>query len=90
MRSILELETGPANSNPVARWVEAVQPWMPGNNESEDAQETPDWTSRAKGEKMIPILWSSCAVLTQMGLSSGVFISHIGFCETGSPEIEPR
>ncbi|KAL7947306.1 Dos2-interacting transcription regulator of RNA-Pol-II domain-containing protein [Trichoderma barbatum] len=43
-----ELETAPANSNPVARWVEAVQPWMPGNNETEDSQETPDWTSRAK------------------------------------------
>ncbi|KAK0759732.1 hypothetical protein N5P37_007920 [Trichoderma harzianum] len=47
-RAAKELETGPANSNPVARWVEAVQPWMPGNNETEDAQETPDWTSRAK------------------------------------------
>lgn len=57
MRLALELETGPANSNPVARWVEAVQPWMPGNNETEDAQETPDWTSRAKGEKTNLILW---------------------------------
>ncbi|KAL7786768.1 Dos2-interacting transcription regulator of RNA-Pol-II domain-containing protein [Trichoderma ceciliae] len=43
-----ELEAAPANSNPIARWVEAVQPWMPGNNEAEDSQETPDWTSRAK------------------------------------------
>ncbi|RFU76176.1 hypothetical protein TARUN_6050 [Trichoderma arundinaceum] len=47
-RAAKELEAAPANSNPVARWVEAVQPWMPGNNESEDSQETPDWTSRAK------------------------------------------
>ncbi|EHK17051.1 uncharacterized protein TRIVIDRAFT_183390 [Trichoderma virens Gv29-8] len=46
-RAAKELETAPANSNPVARWVEAVQPWMPGN-ETEDSQETPDWTSRAK------------------------------------------
>lgn len=57
MRFSVELETGPANSNPVARWVEAVQPWMPGNNETEDAQETPDWTSRAKGKKIVLILW---------------------------------
>ncbi|KAL7921065.1 Dos2-interacting transcription regulator of RNA-Pol-II domain-containing protein [Trichoderma austrokoningii] len=42
-----ELEST-AGSNPVARWVEAVQPWMPGNKEAEDSQETPDWTSRAK------------------------------------------
>ncbi|KAF4983290.1 hypothetical protein FZEAL_1275 [Fusarium zealandicum] len=42
-----EIQTAPANSNPVARWVEAVQPWMPGSgNETEDA--TPDWTARAK------------------------------------------
>lgn len=47
--SSLELEST-AGSNPVARWVEAVQPWMPGNKETEDSQETPDWTSRAKGE----------------------------------------
>ncbi|KAH0495742.1 hypothetical protein TgHK011_009273 [Trichoderma gracile] len=47
-RAAKELEAAPANSNPVARWVEAVQPWMPGNNETEDSQETPDWTSRAK------------------------------------------
>ncbi|KAL6871905.1 Dos2-interacting transcription regulator of RNA-Pol-II domain-containing protein [Trichoderma novae-zelandiae] len=47
-RAAKELEAAPANSNPVARWVEAVQPWMPGSNETEDSQETPDWTSRAK------------------------------------------
>ncbi|KAH6604323.1 hypothetical protein Trco_007769 [Trichoderma cornu-damae] len=43
-----ELETCPANSNPVARWVEAVQPWMPGASETEGSHEGPDWTSRAK------------------------------------------
>ncbi|KAI8715393.1 MMS19 nucleotide excision repair protein [Fusarium sp. LHS14.1] len=42
-----EIQTEPANTNPVARWVEAVQPWMPGSgHEAED--ETPDWTARAK------------------------------------------
>ncbi|KAI8662535.1 MMS19 nucleotide excision repair protein [Fusarium sp. Ph1] len=42
-----EIQTAPADSNPVARWVEAVQPWMPGSgHEAED--ETPDWTARAK------------------------------------------
>lgn len=47
--NILEIQTAPANTNPVARWVEAVQPWMPGSgNEAEN--ETPDWTARSKGE----------------------------------------
>ncbi|KAF9761770.1 hypothetical protein IL306_003673 [Fusarium sp. DS 682] len=42
-----EIQTAAANTNPVARWVEAVQPWMPGGgNEAEN--ETPDWTARAK------------------------------------------
>ena len=46
-----ELQTAPANTNPVARWVEAVQPWMPGSNgdEANGDNETPDWTGRAKG-----------------------------------------
>ncbi|KAF4122938.1 DNA repair/transcription protein MET18/MMS19 [Geosmithia morbida] len=46
-----ELQSGSANSNPVARWVEAVQPWMPGASGDEamtDGDETPDWTGRAK------------------------------------------
>ncbi|KPM45998.1 hypothetical protein AK830_g519 [Neonectria ditissima] len=44
-----EIKTGPANLNPVARWVEAVQPWMPGSaTEAEDGDSTPDWTGRAK------------------------------------------
>ncbi|KAH7263172.1 Dos2-interacting transcription regulator of RNA-Pol-II-domain-containing protein [Fusarium tricinctum] len=42
-----EIQTAPANTNPVARWVEAVQPWMPDSgNEAEN--ETPDWTARSK------------------------------------------
>ncbi|KAK5988962.1 DNA repair/transcription mms19-like protein [Cladobotryum mycophilum] len=42
-------QTAPANTQPVARWVEAVQPWMPGGSDDPtDTQETPDWTSRAK------------------------------------------
>ncbi|KAH8686920.1 Dos2-interacting transcription regulator of RNA-Pol-II-domain-containing protein [Ilyonectria robusta] len=44
-----EIQTGAPNLNPVARWVEAVQPWMPGSGtEAEDGDETPDWTARAK------------------------------------------
>lgn len=57
----LELEST-AGSNPVARWVEAVQPWMPGNKETEDSQETPDWTSRAKGEDQLITLLSSAVL----------------------------
>jgi DNA repair/transcription protein MET18/MMS19 len=47
-----DLQSAPANTNPVARWVEAVQPWMPGSNGDEamgENDETPDWTGRAKG-----------------------------------------
>ncbi|KND92209.1 DNA repair/transcription protein mms19 [Tolypocladium ophioglossoides CBS 100239] len=46
-----EIQTAAANTNPVARWVEAVQPWMPGSNDDDvmqDGQDTPDWTARAK------------------------------------------
>ncbi|KAI5459826.1 Dos2-interacting transcription regulator of RNA-Pol-II-domain-containing protein [Mariannaea sp. PMI_226] len=44
-----EIQNAAANSNPVARWVEAVQPWMPGGGtEAEHGEETPDWTTRAK------------------------------------------
>ncbi|PNY29196.1 DNA repair/transcription protein mms19 [Tolypocladium capitatum] len=46
-----EIQTAAANTNPVARWVEAVQPWMPGSNDDDvmkDGQDAPDWTARAK------------------------------------------
>ncbi|KAK7415410.1 hypothetical protein QQZ08_012351 [Neonectria magnoliae] len=44
-----EIQTGAPNLNPVARWVEAVQAWMPGSaTEAEDGDSTPDWTGRAK------------------------------------------
>ncbi|KAF4453434.1 DNA repair/transcription protein mms19 [Fusarium austroafricanum] len=42
-----EIQTAAANTNPVARWVESVQPWMPGGG-GEAENETPDWTARAK------------------------------------------
>lgn len=49
-----ELQTAPPATNPVARWVESVQAWMPGTGgDSHDSQEQPDWTARAKG--MTPI-----------------------------------
>ncbi|KAK2592228.1 hypothetical protein QQS21_010080 [Conoideocrella luteorostrata] len=50
-KAAMEIETAPANTNPIARWVESVQPWMPGNDEDDmmqDADTTPDWTARAK------------------------------------------
>lgn len=55
--SDIEIQTAQANTNPVARWVESVQPWMPGNNEEDvvEGQETPDWTSRAKGDKHLSL-----------------------------------
>ncbi|KAG5965710.1 hypothetical protein E4U58_002743 [Claviceps cyperi] len=46
-----EIETAPPTTNPVARWVESVQPWIPGSSQDElmqDADSTPDWTARAK------------------------------------------
>ncbi|ATY62031.1 HEAT repeat containing [Cordyceps militaris] len=45
-----ELQTAAPATNPVARWVESVQAWMPGTGgDSQDSQEQPDWTVRAKG-----------------------------------------
>ncbi|CEJ90159.1 hypothetical protein VHEMI05960 [[Torrubiella] hemipterigena] len=43
-----ELESAPANTNPVARWVEAVQPWMPNRDGDDETHGAPDWTARAK------------------------------------------
>ncbi|KHO00636.1 uncharacterized protein MAM_01414 [Metarhizium album ARSEF 1941] len=46
-----EIETAAPNSNPVARWVESVQPWMPGSNDDDemrDIDDTPDWTARSR------------------------------------------
>lgn len=48
-KTALEIQSAPANPNPVARWVEAVQPWMPGSgDDSMEHDETPNWTVRAK------------------------------------------
>ncbi|OAA38624.1 Armadillo-type fold protein [Metarhizium rileyi] len=46
-----EIETAAPGSNPVARWVESVQPWMPGTSDDDvmrDSDDTPDWTARSK------------------------------------------
>ncbi|XWW93570.1 hypothetical protein V2A60_001504 [Cordyceps javanica] len=44
-----ELQSAVPATNPVARWVESVQAWMPGTGgDSQDSQEQPDWTARAK------------------------------------------
>jgi hypothetical protein len=90
----IELEAAPANSNPVARWVEAVQPWMPGNNEAEDSQEMPDWTSRAKGEptsNTSPFILSAVVhAADTMRFSLGVPVPYAGLCETRPPQAESR
>ncbi|VUC34904.1 unnamed protein product [Clonostachys rosea] len=45
-----ELQNAAAPTNPVARWVEAVQPWMPGSQGDDEMADgdSPDWTARAK------------------------------------------
>lgn len=49
-RAASEVESAPVSSNPVARWVEAVQPWMPSSDDDamRDDGDVPDWTTRAK------------------------------------------
>ncbi|PHH81304.1 hypothetical protein CDD82_1048 [Ophiocordyceps australis] len=48
-RAASDIQSAPANSNPVARWVEAVHPWIPGNSDAVvDEPEATEWTSRAK------------------------------------------
>ncbi|PFH61757.1 hypothetical protein XA68_16377 [Ophiocordyceps unilateralis] len=49
-RAASEIESASLGSNPVARWVEAVQPWMPGSDDDamRDDGDIPDWTTRAK------------------------------------------
>ncbi|RDA93845.1 hypothetical protein CP533_6391 [Ophiocordyceps camponoti-saundersi (nom. inval.)] len=50
-RAASEIESASPGSNPIARWVEAVQQWMPGSNEDDamrDDGDIPDWTTRAK------------------------------------------
>ncbi|UNI25090.1 hypothetical protein JDV02_010794 [Purpureocillium takamizusanense] len=49
-RAATELSSAPPASNPVARWVESVQPWMPGGDDDEmqNGQDSTDWTARAK------------------------------------------
>lgn len=50
-----EIQGALSNTNPVARWVESVQPWMPGSNGddlAEDGEENTNWTARAKGTMM--------------------------------------
>ncbi|KAG6010824.1 hypothetical protein E4U21_004212 [Claviceps maximensis] len=53
-----EIETASPTTNPVARWVESVQPWMPGNSQDDvmtDADSTPDWTARAKALEFLSV-----------------------------------
>lgn len=65
---LLELQTAAPSTNPVARWVESVQVWMPGSGgDSQDSQEQTDWTARAKG--MAPISkFGDFYILTQIAL----------------------
>lgn len=64
----LELQIATPATNPVARWVESVQVWMPGSGgDSQDSQEQTDWTARAKG--MAPISkFGYFDILTQIAL----------------------
>ncbi|GAB0134336.1 hypothetical protein EsDP_00002713 [Epichloe bromicola] len=53
-----EIETASLNTNPVAKWVESVQPWMPGSSEDDvmlDADSTPDWTARSKALEFLSV-----------------------------------
>ena len=71
-----EIQSAPASTNPVARWVESVQPWMPGSDGDEamaDNDDTPDWTARSKGESSKKILlWIHELTI----ISPGVFVTH--------------
>ncbi|POR34522.1 DNA repair/transcription protein mms19 [Tolypocladium paradoxum] len=83
-----EIQTAAANTNPVARWVEAVQPWMPGSNDDEvmqDGQDAPDWTARAKGNGP-PQSYRTCADSS----SAGIPITNARFPEQRYPQAEPR
>ncbi|KAF7564082.1 hypothetical protein G7046_g78 [Stylonectria norvegica] len=43
------IQNAPPNTNPIARWVEAVQPWMPGSQGDETEEgDIPDWTARSR------------------------------------------
>jgi hypothetical protein len=78
----IEIQTAPANTNPLARWVEAVQPWMPGGgNEAEN--ETPDWTARAKGK---PGLYRDPGTSFSNYDSSRILVSDVGLCGSGCPK----
>ncbi|KAI6779714.1 MMS19 nucleotide excision repair protein-like protein [Emericellopsis cladophorae] len=75
-----ELQSAPANTNPVARWVEAVQPWMPGSNgdEATGDNETPDWTGRAKVKLLISFFGAMFDVDHKAGvLASATALSRI-------------
>ncbi|RCI13803.1 hypothetical protein L249_8022 [Ophiocordyceps polyrhachis-furcata BCC 54312] len=49
-RAASAIEAASSGSNPIARWVESVQQWMPGNDDDamRDDGDIPDWTTRAK------------------------------------------
>ncbi|KAG5983425.1 hypothetical protein E4U55_008195 [Claviceps digitariae] len=76
-----EIETAPPNTNPVARWVESVQPWMPGNSEDDvmpDADSTPDWTARAKVDLLVAFFGAMFDVDHKAGiLASATALSRI-------------
>lgn len=59
------IQEAPENTNPVARWVEAVQPWMPGGRDANDPMQNEvdptDWPARAKGSRLPyePAAWNT-------------------------------
>lgn len=49
------LKSSPSNSQPVARWVESIRPWMPGSEDTDmpdvgESGSKGDIIARAKGE----------------------------------------
>ncbi|KAG5927975.1 hypothetical protein E4U42_001452 [Claviceps africana] len=85
-----EIETAPPNTNPVARWVESVQPWMPGNFEDDvlpDADSTPDWTARAKVDLLVAFFGAMFDVDHKAGiLASATALSRITCMKSFRPK----
>ena len=60
------IKNSPSNSQPVARWVESIRPWMPGSEDAEmldaDSGSKGDIIARAKGEHPHDTPWDPYAV----------------------------
>ncbi|KAI9167519.1 MMS19 nucleotide excision repair protein [Paramyrothecium foliicola] len=85
-----ELQNGPSNTNPVARWVEAVQPWMPGqvgDNMADEGEESTDWTARAKGNPVLCCVFRTSVVDHKAGImASASALSRIAAMKSFQPQ----